>query len=174
MNIQRNYDLTNEMYTLLLEKRVEAEIQKASNLPDSEIIEPASFKAILQPVTKWIFIIGGLIGFMIPGLFFYLSDLFNKKVQTEDDLERITAAPIIGSIAFSKKDGDILTQKYPSAPITEAFRSLRTRLDYLKNGSDKQTILVTSSTTGEGEIILCSKYSWHTCSCRKKDDSTWV
>ncbi|MGZ2368739.1 polysaccharide biosynthesis tyrosine autokinase [Ancylomarina sp. YFZ004] len=155
MNIQRNYDLTNDLYTLLLERRVEAQIQKASNLPDSEIIEPASFKAILQPMTMFIFIIGGLIGFMIPGLFLFLRELFNHKVQSEEDLERITTVPIIGNIAFSKKDGDILTQKYPSAPITEAFRSLRTRLDYLKNGSDKQTILVTSSTTGEGKSF-CS------------------
>ncbi|WP_372643246.1 polysaccharide biosynthesis tyrosine autokinase [Ancylomarina sp.] len=151
LNIQRNYDLTNDLYTLLLERRVEAQIQKASNLPNSEIIEPATFKAILQPVTMLIFIIGGFIGFMIPGLFFFLSDFFNTKVQTEEDLERITTAPIIGRIAFSKKNGDVLTQKYPGAPITEAFRSLRTRLDYLKNGSDKQTILVTSTTTGEGK-----------------------
>jgi len=151
LNIQRNYDLTNDLYTLLLERRVEAQIQKASNLPDSEIIEPASFKAILQPVTMLIFIIGGLIGLMIPALFFFISDLLNNKVQTEEDLERITAAPIIGNIAFSKKEGDILTQKHPSAPITEAFRSIRTRLDYLKNGSDKQIILITSSSTGEGK-----------------------
>lgn len=151
LNIQRNYDLTNDLYTLLLERRVEAQIQKASNLPDSEIIEPASFKAILQPITMLIFIIGGLIGFMIPGFYLLLGELFNNKVQDEEDLERITTAPIIGNIAFSKKDGDILTQKYPRAPITEAFRSIRTRLDYLKNGSNKQTILVTSSTTGEGK-----------------------
>ncbi|MCZ4694020.1 hypothetical protein DWB61_03045 [Ancylomarina euxinus] len=151
MNIQRNYDLTNDLYTLLLERRVEAQIQKASNLPDNEVIEPAFFAAMIQPKSMLVYIMYCVFGFMIPAVFLFLKDLFNNKIQTEEDLERITSAPIIGNIAFSKNDGDILTQKHPSSRITEAFRSLRTRLDYLKNGSDKQTILVTSSSSGEGK-----------------------
>lgn len=151
LNIQRNYDLTNDLYTLLLERRVEAQIQKASNLPDNEIIEPAYFAAMLQPKTMFVYIIYCLLGFMIPAIFMFLKDLFNNKIQTQEDLERITSSPIIGNIAFSKNDNEVLTQEQPSSPITEAFRSLRTRLDYLKNGSDKQTILVTSSTSGEGK-----------------------
>tara|TARA_R110001583_G_scaffold8896_2_gene41983 strand:- start:33747 stop:36224 length:2478 start_codon:yes stop_codon:yes gene_type:complete len=151
MNIQRSYDLTNDLYTLLLERRVESQIQKASNLADNEIIESASFAAMLQPKSMFVYILGGLFGFLIPAFFLFLKDLFNYKIQTQEDLERITSAPIIGNIAFSKEDDDILTQKHPSSPITEAFRSLRTRLDYFKNGSDKQTILITSSSSGEGK-----------------------
>lgn len=151
MNIKRNFDLTNNLYTMLLEKRVEAQIQKASNLPDNEIIERAYFEDVIEPKTGRIFQLGVLLGIIIPALFIFLKAFFNNKVQTKVDIEEITSVPIIGNIAFSKKDGDVLTQKYPRAPITEAFRSLRTRLDYLQNGSDKQTILVTSSSAGEGK-----------------------
>ena len=151
MNIKRNFDLTNNLYTMLLEKRVEAQIQKASNLPDNEIIERAYFEDIIEPKTSRIFQMGVLLGLIIPALFIFLKEFFNNKVQTKEDVEEITTVPIVGNIAFSKREGDILTQKFPRAPITEAFRSLRTRLDYLKNGSEKQTILVTSSTSGEGK-----------------------
>ncbi|MRT93441.1 polysaccharide biosynthesis tyrosine autokinase [Ancylomarina sp. 16SWW S1-10-2] len=153
MNIKRNFDLNNNLYTMLLEKRVEAQIQKASNLPDNEIIEQAYFEDIIAPKTNQIFQMAMLLGLILPALFLFLKEFFNNKVQSKEDLEEITSIPIVGNIALSKKEGDVLTQKYPRAPITEAFRSLRTRLDYFKNGSDKQVILVTSSTGGEGKTF---------------------
>jgi len=151
MSIKRNFDLTNNLYTMLLEKRVEAQIQKASNLPDNEIIERAYFEEIIEPKTALIFQLGILFGVLLPALFIFLKEFFNNKIQTKDDIEEITSVPIIGNIALSKKDGGVLTQMYPRDPITEAFRAMRTRMDYFKNGSDKQTILVTSSTAGEGK-----------------------
>lgn len=151
MNIKRNFDLTNNLYTMLLEKRVEAQIQKASNLPDNEIIESAYFADIIAPKTSRSFQLGVLLGIIIPALFIFLKEFFNNKIQTKEDLEEITSLPIIGNIAYSKKEGDVLTQMYPRDPLTEAFRSLRTRLDYLKNGSEKQTLLITSSSAGEGK-----------------------
>lgn len=151
MNIKRNFDLTNNLYTMLLEKRVEAQIQKASNLPDNEIIERAYFEEIIEPKTSLIFQLGIILGVILPALFIFLKEYFNHKVQNREDIEEITSIPIIGNIIFSKKVEGILTQTFPRAPITEAFRALRTRLDYFKNGSDKQTILVTSSMAGEGK-----------------------
>ena len=153
MNIKRNFDLNNNLYTLLLEKRVEAQIQKASNLPDNEIIEQAYFEDIIAPKTNRIFQMSVLLGLILPALFIFLKEFFNNEVQSKEDIEEITSIPIVGNIALSKKEGDVLTQKFPRAPITEAFRALRTRLDYFKNGSDKQVILVTSSTGGEGKTF---------------------
>lgn len=151
LNIKRNFDLTNELYTMLLEKRVEAQIQKASNIADNEIVEHACFAAVIAPRTTLIYQLGIFLGILIPALIIFLKDYFNNKIQTKEDVEGITSIPLIGNIAFSKKKGDILTQVYPRAPITEAFRAVRTRLDYMKNGSEKQTILVTSSSPGEGK-----------------------
>jgi len=151
MNIKRNFDLTNDLYTMLLEKRVEAQIQKASNIADNEIVEHAYFAAVIAPRTSLIYQLSVFLGILIPALIIFLKDYFNNKIQTKEEVEGMTSIPVIGNIAFSKKDGDILTQIYPRAPITEAFRALRTRLDYMKNGSETQTILVTSSEGGEGK-----------------------
>lgn len=153
LNIQRNYDLTNGLYTLLLEKRVEAQIQKASNLPDNEVIEPAYFVGMMQPKTLHVFILGGFLGLMIPVLVLILKVFFNNKVQSKEDIEAICSVPIIGSIAYSEKSGDVLTQKFPQDPVSEAFRSVRTRLDYLTKGSSRKSLLVTSSISGEGKTF---------------------
>ncbi|WP_372753348.1 GumC family protein, partial [Labilibaculum sp.] len=150
MNIQRSYDLTNDLYTLLLGKRVEAQIQKASNLPDNEIVEPASFVEILQPKTLVIFILGGFFGLLLPGLVIFLKAVFTNTIQSKDELETLCSFPVIGSLNQTKRRGDVITQKFPQDPISESFRAVRTRIDYLTKGSAKKIILLTSSMSGEG------------------------
>ncbi len=41
LNYQRSFDLSNNIYTYLLNKRTEAQITKASNVPDNEILDYA-------------------------------------------------------------------------------------------------------------------------------------
>ena len=43
INIQRQYEMTGRQYELLLEKRAEAGILQASNLPDTQIIDKARY-----------------------------------------------------------------------------------------------------------------------------------
>ena len=42
VNMQRKFNLSDAIYTFLLQKRSEAAITKASNFPDYEILEPAT------------------------------------------------------------------------------------------------------------------------------------
>ncbi len=51
-NIERKYRLNDAIYNYLLEKRAEAKITKASNLPDDIIIEPAKMVGIVSYFTK--------------------------------------------------------------------------------------------------------------------------
>ncbi|BAX82642.1 polysaccharide biosynthesis tyrosine autokinase [Labilibaculum antarcticum] len=159
MNIQRTYDLNNGLYTSLLEKRVEAQIQKASNLPDNEVVESAHFEQMMQLKGMQVFFLGGILGLFFPALFIFLKAFFNNKIESKEDLEAICSVPIIGSIAQSKKDGDVLTQKHPQDPVTESFRALRTRLDYLTKGSAQKTLLITSSISGEGKTFCALNIS---------------
>lgn len=51
---------------------------------------------------------------------------------------------------------ELIINNDPKSPVSEAFRSLRTNMQYLKNDSDKQTIVTTSTVQGEGK-------TWITC-----------
>ena len=42
----------------------------------------------------------------------------------------------------------------PKSPVSEAFRALRTNMQYLKNSSSKQTIVTTSTVQGEGKTWI--------------------
>lgn len=49
---------------------------------------------------------------------------------------------------------ELIINNDPKSPVSEAFRSLRTNMQYLKNDSDTQTIVTTSTVQGEGKTWI--------------------
>ena len=77
VNIERSYQLNNEIYTFLLQKLSEAQIAKASNVPDSQVIEEAKGgNSPVEPQPKRIYAIALLLGLAIPGRYYFSSRFF--------------------------------------------------------------------------------------------------
>ena len=49
---------------------------------------------------------------------------------------------------------ELIINNDPKSPVSEAFRALRTNMQYLKNSSSKQTIVTTSTVQGEGKTWI--------------------
>jgi capsular exopolysaccharide synthesis family protein len=82
-----------------------------------------------------------------------LIQFLNNKIQSEEDITEITNLPIIGHIVMSEEGKQMVTMYHPRAPITEAFRALRTSFDYIVKGKGHKVIMFTSSTSGEGKTL---------------------
>jgi tyrosine-protein kinase Etk/Wzc len=152
--IERKYRLNDAIYNYLLEKRAEAKITKASNLPDDVIIEPASQvgSAPIAPNTKRNYAIALIFGLAIPFGFLMLRSALNTKIETQDNIERLTEIPVLGKIMHNNKKTNNVVFEYPTSAIAESYRALRTNLDfYLIKGGHKKIILVTSCIEGEGK-----------------------
>ncbi len=164
LGIERKFKLNDELYTFLLEKRAEAQIQKASNMPDNEIIDASVSDAIpTSPRPLILYFLAILAGTGIPFLIISFADVFNTNIRTESDISNITTIPIIGHIPHnaSKKEAIVLSE--PISLITDAFRSLRSRLQFFMKEQMSSVILISSSMAGEGKsftaINLASAYS---------------
>jgi len=156
-DIQRKFDMTDEMHTHLLEKRANAQLAQAANMPDNEIIEYASAGGKVKPDKKRSIIIVILLGIFFPSVIIFLIIFLNSKVQDKDDLENIKT-PIIGSIPLqkrNKKTGLEIISNSRSA-IAEAYRSIRTTLEFYPTEENCKTILVTSSIPGEGKSFCAT------------------
>jgi len=152
--IERKYRLNDAIYNYLLEKRAEAKITKASNLPDDVIIEPASQvgSTPISPNTKRNYAIALVLGFAIPFGFLMIRSALNNKIETQDNIERLTQIPVLGKILHNNKKSDNVVFEYPTSAIAESYRALRTNLDfYLVKGDHKKIILITSCIEGEGK-----------------------
>jgi len=150
---ERKYRLNDAIYNYLLEKRAEAKITKASNLPDDVIIEPA-MQVGSQPVspnTKKNYIFALLLGIGLPFSYLILRKALNNKVESHESIERITNVPVLGKIIHNYKRTNNVVFEYPKSPISESYRVLRTNLDFAMKGGTHKVIMITSCITGEGK-----------------------
>jgi len=154
VEIERKFNLNDAVYTFLLQKRAEAQIAKASNLPDSEIIEPASYRSRAFPNTKITFTAALFLGLVIPGIFLSLKRIFNNKITEIGEINAITKLPILGSILHNEDKTNNVIFDIPKAPISESFRTIRAKLQFYTQNDTNHVILVTSAFAKEGKSFF--------------------
>lgn len=154
--IERKFKLNDAIYTFLLQKRSEAQIARASNAPDYEIIDPARHvtTSIIYPKRSLNFVIAGVAGLLIPFIFIMLIEFLNMRINSKKELESLTELPIIGHVFHNDSKNKIVITDSSNSPISESFRSIRTNLQFYSRGKEKQVILLTSSYSGEGKSFI--------------------
>lgn len=155
--IERKFKLNDELYTFLLQRHAEAQLAKASNSPDNEVIDAAMMMNNgypIKPKTKINYIIALLLGLIIPGAWIALREYFNMKIDSPDSVKGITKNPIIGYIPNAGEKSESNIFENPDAPWTEAFRIVRTKLQFITKEKQHPVILVTSSIPGEGKSFV--------------------
>jgi capsular exopolysaccharide synthesis family protein len=155
-NIERKYRLNDAIYNYMLEKRAEAKITTASNLPDDIIIEPAKIVGFgpISPNKKLNYLIALFLGLAIPFGYLMIRSTLNNKVETQDDIERLATVPVLGKILHNKYKTANVMFEFPKSNIAESYRALRTNLDFYVQKGQKKVIMVTSSMEGEGKSFI--------------------
>jgi len=82
IGIERKFNLNNDIYTYLLEKRAEAGIAQASNIPNNKILDIARVDnaAKVSPKNSMNYMIALVIGLAIPLVIILMFDYFNNKI----------------------------------------------------------------------------------------------
>ncbi len=155
-DISRQQSIKESLYLYLLEKREEMAISLGMSSPNAKIIDSAYSSAeTVNPKPKVVYLAALLLGLFIPIGVFYVLDLMDTKVHTREELSKYVDAPFIGDIPkSSSKKKSRLIKKVDYSPKAEAFRMIRTNLDFmLKSLPDGQakTIFVTSTMAQEGK-----------------------
>jgi tyrosine-protein kinase Etk/Wzc len=164
LGIERKFKINDELYTFLLETRANQHMQKASNVADSEVIDPADehYSVVVSPNPIKVHFVALFGGLGIPFLIIFLNFLFNKKLKDED-IRKMTDIPVVGNIPHSTEKINTVVFDYPNSAIAEAYRLLRSRMQFFTKDAAAPVILITSSMPGEGKtftaINLAAAYS---------------
>jgi tyrosine-protein kinase Etk/Wzc len=164
LGIERKFKVNDELYTFLLETRAQQQMQKASNMADSEVIDPASVSTavLISPNQTKTNFVAFLAGVGIPLSLILISFFFNKKIK-DDDISRMTDIPIVGNIPHSTEKTNTVVLDNPNSVIAEAYRLLRTRMQFLIKETKSPVILITSTMPEDGKtftaINLAAVYS---------------
>ena len=167
INYQRNFKFNEDTYKYLMQRRAEAQILKASNTPDNEILDEARMERVarISPKTSMNYLIALIIGLLIPALYLFLKNYFNVSISDRKDVEKMTRFPIIGQVAQTSDTNPLVVINSPKSPIAESFRSIRTNIEFLTQGKPKSTILVTGDMQSIGKtfnsINIASIYAFY-------------
>lgn len=154
--IERKFDINDEIYTFLLQKRSEAQIARASSMPDYEVIDPAILTTAypVWPKSKLNYIVALFLGILLPTSVVLAKDFFNNKISNPDEIEDMSNYPILGRIFHSYRRSKLVVNEHPNSSVTESFRTIRTNFQFFSEGGKKQIILITSTTSGEGKTFV--------------------
>lgn len=80
-------------------------------------------------------------------------ELLDTRVRSAADVEAATDAPVLGVIGYEADapEHPLIVQESPQALRAEAFRRLRTNLQFLDLGDRHRTFVMTSALPGEGK-----------------------
>lgn len=155
LNIQRKVSVNEGLYNFLLQRRANAKIAKASIVPEIKVIDSPRNKGVVRPDKNKIMSTFSAVGLAISLIIIIIKVMFFTTIQTVEELKEKTFLPIIGDLPLQKgiADKGFIVDDSPNAFITEAFRTLRTNLQYVFLNSDKKIILITSNSPGEGKTF---------------------
>ncbi|WOF22257.1 polysaccharide biosynthesis tyrosine autokinase [Microbacterium betulae] len=96
--------------------------------------------------------LGLLAGLVLGAAAAALRTMLDVRVRSPRDVEQLTSSPLIGAIPFDPqaRDRPIILHADPADRRSEAFRSLRTNLQFLDIEGNR-SFVITSSVAGEGK-----------------------
>lgn len=155
-NIERQQQIKENLYLLLLQKREEAAIALSITGDKARVVDYAySAKKPVSP--KKLFVLAGFsfLGLLLPFGFIYLKQTFNDTLVDKNDLERLSDTSILGEIPRLSHNDSELIKINDITPLAESFRILVTNLKFMLPKKDGANIIfVTSTVKGEGKTFI--------------------
>lgn len=166
--IERLYKIYEGYYLQMLNRKAEIGISEAGIVPEFVILSQANLPKIpISPRRLLIYGIAGGFGVFLSFALVIIRYLLHNKVTNLRELERVTKAPILGTVPKYKhrklKYTKLLVHINPKSSLNEALRSIRTNLAFilpqgqnLYDATDTKIISITSTISGEGKTFVAT------------------
>jgi capsular exopolysaccharide synthesis family protein len=159
---RRGLEVSQELYAFLMTKLEESRILKASTTTDKRIIDLATtpFRRH-QPRRATTLALAGILGLLLGVGAVFLRRAADPRLRDEEEAKQAAGLPLYGVIPDLKTlgiGGDVGDLwKAPKGPAAEAFRTLRTNVEFAQVGDKPiRVIQVTSSEASEGKSTVIS------------------
>ena len=162
-SIERQQEVKEQLYLYLLQKREENELTQAFTAYNTRIVaNPYGGMAPIAPKKSSILMLALLLGLFLPLNVIYLRTVLNTVVRGRKDLESL-ATPFVGEIPLycskrslkASEEGFVVKANSRSV-INEAFRVVRSNLEFMLDNVQEKVIMVTSFNPGSGKTFVAA------------------
>jgi non-specific protein-tyrosine kinase len=159
--LQTTQSLYQQIYSSILNNLESVRLARLQNTPNVVQIEPATVpEKPVRPRTLVNTALAGVVGLMLAVGFVFLKEYLDDTLKTPEDIERLLDLSTIGYIAQMKyadeSKEELYVARQPRSPVSEAFRALRTNLEFAGVDKPIRSILVTSPGPGEGKTTIAA------------------
>jgi len=160
--LQTTLALYQQIYTNLLNSYEAVNLARERNTPNVTQVERAPVPTVpVQPQPVRNAMLGSVIGLFMMAAVAFLVEYLDDTIKTPEDVSRHLSLSVIGMIGEmghlkGKKDAGnrVYLAENPLSPIAEAFRTLRTNIDFASVDQPVKTLLITSAGPSEGKSNL--------------------
>lgn len=163
LSVERQQKVKEALYLFLLQKREENELSQAFTAYNTRIItSPTATSSSTDLLRRNILLLAFVIGIFIPMLAVFLRETLNTKVRGKRDIRQLSV-PFVGEIPLYKnnnrkkkdsKEYKILVKPRSRNLMNEAFRVIRTNMEFMAGSEKSRVIMVTSANPGSGKTFL--------------------
>lgn len=145
----------SKTYTSLLQSYESVRLAEASSTSNVVQVEAATPpETPIRPRTLRNTILGALVGLILGVVVVFLIDMMDDTLSPED-VSRKLGLPILGVIArHQTENGNPVVKYQPRSPVSEAFRSLRTNIQFASVDIPLRTLLITSPSPQDGKSTV--------------------
>ena len=164
LSITRECTIKSDLYVMLLQKYEETLLSIEVTSDNLNCIDAPYVAGKVSPSGKKIYLISFVLGLLIPVAFIYLRELIRNKFVSVEEVQAALDIPYIGTIPVKEvKAGlkkveinPIVVERNNNDVMAEAFRTMRTNLQFLLKKNASKVIMFTSTVSGEGKTFVAS------------------
>lgn len=158
LDITRQQEIKNAIYTFLLQKREESAIAAASIVDNYRVIEKPEGGKLISPLPSKVYTYALMIALLSVVVYIYFKEFASRRILFRTQIEESLPVPIISELVYFEHNPDVsvVVGEGIRTLIAEQFRELRTNLKYITASAPGKckVILTTSSIPKEGKSFV--------------------
>jgi len=157
--LNRRFNLNEKYYTLLIEKKTQYAISKAGFTMDNMVLQSPTTAVLISPNKKLVYAIALVLTILLSLIYLLIKYITFNEIQEPEELKRILPSNIgfIGVIPkFQTKElnSTLIVHKNPKSSLSEAYRHIRSNLQFVLKENQSNVIAISSSISGEGKTFV--------------------
>ena len=151
--LQRDYENNKNSNALFQSKINDLELRQRFAHKTASVLQSAEVpSAPIRPKKAQNIVMAGLLGLFFGLCLALLQELFDDRINSPEEAERVLRMPNLGHIPMIEEEGLRLIKDISAfSPLMESYRSLRTNINFAAVGSPIRSLVVTSSVPAEGK-----------------------